>query len=771
MSTSPPGPRNRNDLVGALARRTGSWARSRLLATTNEMVDTSTSASTFIDPGLANVERLIRPPRPRRSCISPAGVRPSTSSEDYIDPCLQQLKVGQLANEKRARRQIQDNGWKRPEMSLGSAAADVIFGVGPMDVTGARARHTPRTGWQPVEQTLFAEITAGAAGSAPPFEKRRSRGVSRGERVHAHSMHRGPACADLPAGASSAFGSNLEAMAAPIVSLSAREREAGESTWPERDRAHRRAPSPDGRRRDDDHFAGGSSMEMAADAPQAPTVRQKPARIGARAGRKYSDHFDGSSCCVSAASASSSPAASRGGRLLLPNVPHLAIERLSGVGSAPPHALPSQPLARSAGGTDCHGGGTGAGTGAVEYGADGWGADGWGDLRSTYRSAAGGPLDSIVPGHSAPSDDRRVGGVDLGGGGAPSNTAGDVAMYRPTHAHELQPIGAVENGGAPLWIAAERPTGHGSSTSQHASPGALGACASVGGYSGADDDVHRALSGQRHALSPRPAGASIACPRGGSSSPAIYRSHISRTSPARRRSHGGESTADLLYMDSCAPDAKPPDDLHRTTPRTPWLGVYSAPHRATFSGRSARALLRGADGDNGGGGDDVGSDGALRVAEDGSGASGTDAPPPAWLIGGGGADLRGRSSQVGCYDSPIRHDGRRFCDMGVADRSGSLAYGVTGLAEAPHLEATAPTAPRLLPRSASAPCRRRAPTPPRSEHDESPPLGRRMQVMAAGRRAVPQYGRASWDSSRMQAILFGDDSGPALAALRRHTHV
>ena len=179
-------------------------------------------------------------------------------------------------------------------------------------------------------------------------------------------------------------------------------------------------------------------MEMAADAPQAPTVRQKPARIGARAGRKYSDHFDGSSCCVSAASASSSPAASRGGRLLLPNVPHLAIERLSGVGSAPPHALPSQPLARSAGGTDCHGGGTGAGTGAVEYGADGWGADGWGDLRSTYRSAAGGPLDSIVPGHSAPSDDRRVGGVDLGGGGAPSNTAGDVAMYRPTHAHELQ---------------------------------------------------------------------------------------------------------------------------------------------------------------------------------------------------------------------------------------------------------------------------------------------------------------------------------------------
>ena len=192
----------------------------------------------------------------------------------------------------------------------------------------------------------------------------------------------------------------------------------------------------------------------------------------------------------------------------------------------------------------------------------------------------------------------------MGGGGAPSNTAGDVAMYRPTHAHELQPIGAVENGGAPLWIAAERPTGHGSSTSQHASPGALGACASVGGYSGADDDVHRALSGQRHALSPRPAGASIACPRGGSSSPAIYRSHISRTSPARRRSHGGESTADLLYMDSCAPDAKPPDDLHRTTPRTPWLGVYSAPHRATFSGRSARALLRGADGDNGGGGDD-----------------------------------------------------------------------------------------------------------------------------------------------------------------------
>ena len=101
----------------------------------------------------------------------------------------------------------------KPEFAIGSSTADLIYGWGPHDKSGARARHTPREGWQLCNQARFANLTEGAAGGLAAGQRERNKGVTLGTRVHAHATARSAARR-----ASFIARDSLEASAGPVVS-------------------------------------------------------------------------------------------------------------------------------------------------------------------------------------------------------------------------------------------------------------------------------------------------------------------------------------------------------------------------------------------------------------------------------------------------------------------------------------------------------------------------------------------------------------------------
>ena len=105
----------------------------------------SSSHQTFVDPGLTDAARHLRPQRARPNSPRgrPQGNRSSTTADDYVDPSQQQRKMGELGQDR------PDSGWVKPEVAKGSATSDVVFGHGEtLSTAGERASNTPRHGWR-----------------------------------------------------------------------------------------------------------------------------------------------------------------------------------------------------------------------------------------------------------------------------------------------------------------------------------------------------------------------------------------------------------------------------------------------------------------------------------------------------------------------------------------------------------------------------------------------------------------------------------------------
>jgi hypothetical protein len=249
----------------------------------------SSSKAAYGNPAQASSDHLCRRPSGARASSPPPprrlGEDRSTQADSYTHPSqrkrsMEELLASALQSGIKPNKPEKASGWLRPEMAMGSAAADVVWGHGPMAPSGERAARTPRQGWRPSSQELFVRITQGAAGSQPAGKERRLEEMTRGRHVHPHPQPRGL----QPAGSLEwGTGSPRVDGAAQRAGAPRQRADAG------------KALAIDGRRTTDDHFSG-STMQM-----DSAHIEAEGAKVLAHPPRMQEDSFEGPSLLVASA--------------------------------------------------------------------------------------------------------------------------------------------------------------------------------------------------------------------------------------------------------------------------------------------------------------------------------------------------------------------------------------------------------------------------------------------------------------------------------------
>ena len=215
-----------------------------------------------------------------------------------------------------------------PEQQLGSQVSDLVFGTGPVQRDGQRLEHNVRPPWTPASIPGFMGINSAftpevAAGMAmPPDEKADFlMDSSGGARCYVHRSTSAPP-------RSSAWGRS-HGFRDGVIVISPSE---------DRARAERRALVPDGHRRSDHNFSGGS-MITSAEAHVVGHVEGAHRTLPR-------DNLQVGSCAVDPASASRSPvgAQDRGVRMRRPTQRHVSEAHV--LGSALDERALSSPRAR-----------------------------------------------------------------------------------------------------------------------------------------------------------------------------------------------------------------------------------------------------------------------------------------------------------------------------------------------------------------------------------------------------------------------------------------
>ena len=191
-----------------------------------------------------------------------------------------------------------------PEQQLGSQVSDLVFGTGPMQRDGQRLEHNVRPPWTPASIPGFMGINSAftsevAAGMAMPPDEKADFLVdsSSGARCYVHRSTSAPP-------RSSAWGRS-HGFRDDVIVISPSE---------DRARAERRALVPDGHRRSDHNFSGGS-MLTSSDADVAGYVEGAHRTLPR-------DNLQVGSCAVDPASASRSH--DRGVRMRRPTQRHVS---------------------------------------------------------------------------------------------------------------------------------------------------------------------------------------------------------------------------------------------------------------------------------------------------------------------------------------------------------------------------------------------------------------------------------------------------------------